>query len=325
MQRHLIHGFTCIRDCGAFPDWGPSLRRIFDRGTLAGPRLLVANLGISQWGNQEGIGPPEILDYNRKLREVISGRDGMIHAVRDRKHSGADFIKTITTGGVLHGQDSRVGMSLFLDEELDAIVAESHRLGMHVACHCHGAEGIDKAVRAGIDTIEHGSYITEEIADKMIQKGLYLIPTQIAGLSLAKPEIMKQIPPEVQDKTKAVIQGMLENHKMAYEKGVQIGLGTDAGTPGNIHGTTALEIAHMVDNVGMSPSRAIQTATIESAKAIKMDNAIGSIEPGKYADLVVCDQNPITDVTVLQDAKNLAHVIKDGKIMAERGKIIYFT
>ena len=323
-QNHLIHGFTCIRDCGGYPDWGPSLRRILDNGTIAGPRLLVANLGIAQWGNQEAIGPLEVLEYQRQLSEVKTGVDGVKHAVRDRKRSGADFIKTLTTGGVLHGMGSKVGTSLFLDEELSAIVEEAHRLGMHVACHAHGREGIYKAVMAGIDTIEHGSYIDEEIAELMIQKGLYLIPTQIAGLSLAKPEILKQLPPEVAKKTKTVLSAVVENHKIAFNKGVRFAIGTDAGTPGNHHGQTASEIKNMVENVGMTPSQALQAATIGSAKAIKMDDMLGSIEQGKFADLVLCDLNPLEEISILEDSKNFAYIIKDGKIMVKHGQITYF-
>ena len=323
-QNHLIHGFTCIRDCGGYPDWGPSLRRILDNGIVAGPRLLVANLGIAQWGNQEAIGPFEVLEYERQLSEVKTGIDGVKHAVRDRKRSGADFIKTLTTGGVLHGMDSKVDTSFFLDEELLAIVEEAHRLGMHVACHAHGREGILRAAMAGIDTIEHGSYIDEEIAELMIQKGLYLIPTQTAGLSLAKPEILKQLPPEVVKKTKTVLSAVVENHKVAFNKGVRFAIGTDAGTPGNHHGHTASEIVNMVENVGMTPSQALQAATIESAKAIKMDDMLGSIEQGKFADLVLCDSNPLEEISILEDSKNFAYIIKDGKIMVEHGQITYF-
>jgi len=323
-QNHLIHGFTCVRDCGGFPDWGPSLRRIFDNGILAGPRLLVANLAIAQYGNQEAIGPLEVLEYDRQLSEVKTGVDGVKHAVRDRKRSGADFIKTLTTGGVLHGMESKVETSLFLDKELLAMVEEAHRLGMHVACHAHGREGIYKAVMAGIDTIEHGSYIDEEIAELMIQKGLYLIPTQIAGLSLAKPEILKQLPPEVAEKTKTVISALVENHKMAFNKGVHFAIGTDAGTPGNHHGNTASEIKNMVENVGMTPSQALQAATIESAKAIKKDDLLGSIEEGKLADLVVCNLNPLQEISILENPNNFAYIIKDGKIMVKHGQITYF-
>jgi len=323
-QRHLISGFTCVRDCGSTPGWAPALRRIFDYGILAGPRLLVADSGIGQWGNQEAIGPNCILDYYKVTGEVQTGVDGVKHAVRDRKRAGADFIKTLTTGGVLHGMESKLGMTLFTEEELVAMVEEAHRLDMHLASHAHGDAGIYHAAKAGIDTIEHGSFISEETANLMIKKGTYLVPTQNAIKNLTKPDILNQMPPEVQQKILATNEQLIKNHKLAFNKGVLFALGTDAGTPGNFHGTTATEITNMVVNVGMTPVQALQTATIQSARAIKMDDKIGSIEKGKLADLVICNTDPLNDITTLENPVNFSHVIKDGKIMAEKGKITYF-
>jgi imidazolonepropionase-like amidohydrolase len=324
-QRHLINGFTCVRDCGSLPDWAPSLRRIFDIGALAGPRLVIANLPITQWGNQEAIGPIEVIEYYGKLTEVKTGIDGIKHTVRDRKRSGADFIKTITTGGVLHGITSKVDTSLFLDEELLAMTEEAHRFEMHVACHAHGREGVYRAIKANIDTIEHGTLIDEETIDLMNKKQTFLIPTHTAALGINKPDILKKLPPEVQIKIEEVVNEMKINHKLAFEKGVPIAIGTDAGTPGNPHGTTAHEIINMIDNVGMTSTQALQAATVQASRAIKMEKKIGSIEAEKFADLIVCNGNPIEDISILKDPKNLLYVIKDGKIMAEKGKITYFN
>ncbi|MFW9819928.1 MAG: amidohydrolase family protein [Candidatus Thorarchaeota archaeon] len=324
-QRHLINGYTCLRDCGSLPEWAPSLRRIFEIGALAGPRIVIANLPITQWGNQEAIGPMEIIEYYGKLTEVKTGIDGIKHAVRDRKRSGADFIKTITTGGVLHGMTSQVDTSLFLNDELLAMTEEAHRLGMHVACHAHGKAGIYKAVEANVDTIEHGTLIDEETIDLMIKKKTFLIPTQAASFGIINPEISKQLPPEVQKKEKQIQQQMITNHKLAFEKGVLFAIGTDAGTPGNPHGTTTLEIINMIENVGMTTTQALQAATLQASKAIKMDKNLGSIKEGKLADLIVCNGNPIEDIYILKDPKNLLFVIKDGIIMAEKGKITYFN
>lgn len=324
-QRHLINGYTCLRDCGSLPDWAPSLRRILDCHALAGPRLVIANLPITQWGNQEAIGPLEVIEYYASLTEVKTGIDGIKHAVRDRKRSGADFIKTITTGGVLHGMASQVDTSLFLHDELLAMTEEAHRLGMHVACHAHGKEGIYKAVKANVDTIEHGTLIDEETIDLMVQKQVFLIPTQAASFGISNPDISKKLPPEVQNKEKQIQQQMITNHKLAFEKGVLFAIGTDAGTPGNPHGSTTSEIINMIENVGMTSTQALQAATFQASKAIKMENRIGSIEAEKFADLVVCSGNPIETISILNDANNLLYVIKDGKIMAEKGKITYFN
>ncbi|MBN1328051.1 MAG: amidohydrolase family protein [Candidatus Heimdallarchaeota archaeon] len=324
-QKHLISGFTCVRDCGSTPGWAPALRRIFDYGILAGPRLLVADDAIVQWGNQEAVGPQCLLDYYKVTGEVQTGIDGVKHAVRDRKRAGADFIKTATTGGVLHGMESKLSMSLFTDEELVAMVEEAHRLDMHLASHAHGDSGIYCAAKAGIDTIEHGSFISEETANLLIKKETYLVPTQNAVKNLIKPEILKQMSLDVQEKILNTNERLKENHKMAFNKGVLFAIGTDAGTPGNFHGTTATEITNMVVNVGMLPEQALQTATIQSARAIKMAEKIGSIEPGKLADILICNTNPIKDITTLENPLNFSYVIKDGKIMVEKGKIVYFN
>ncbi|MHA2368114.1 MAG: metal-dependent hydrolase family protein [Candidatus Hodarchaeales archaeon] len=322
-QKQLVSGVTCVRDCWSAPEWGPSLRRVLNQGVFAGPRLLVANLGITQWGNQEGIGPEWALKEDRETDEVPTGIYGMKHAVRERKHSGSDFIKIATTGGIIHGVDSRLRTSLFMDEEILAITEEAHRLGMHVACHAYGVEGIQKAVEGGVDTLEHGIFINEEIADLMIQKGTYLIPTQVAMKS--PPEALEKFPPEVVKKEKEVSEAMIPNHRLAFEKGVLIAVGTDSGAPVIPHSSTAKEIQNMVENVGMTPSQALQAATIHGARAIKRDDEIGSIEKGKYGDIVICDRNPLEDLSILENPKNIAYVIKDGKIMVRQGKIVYFS
>ncbi|MGC9779468.1 MAG: amidohydrolase family protein [Candidatus Heimdallarchaeota archaeon] len=324
-QKQLTSGFTCVRDCGSSPGWIASLKRILDVGLLAGSRLVVADNGVAQWGNQEAIAPDFMLAYYRQIREVKTGVDGVKHAVRDRKRAGADFIKTLTTGGVLHGMESKLGTSLFTDEELSGMVEEAHRIGMHVASHAHGLEGIYRAVKAGIDTIEHGSFLDEETADLMKKKGSFLVPTQAALLHLLESDILKQMPPEVQVKTKETSKSQMNSHKIAFERGVQVAVGTDAGTPGNYHGRTGSEVKYMVENVGMTPSQALQAATIIGAKCVHLDDKIGVIEKGKIADIVICNKNPLEDITIIENPKNFSHVIKDGKVMVEKGVITYFS
>ncbi|MHA1220626.1 MAG: amidohydrolase family protein, partial [Candidatus Heimdallarchaeota archaeon] len=159
-QQHLVSGFTCVRDCGANPDWSPSLRRILDQGILAGPRLVVSDRFLGQPGTQEFIGPEMYLNYFKENYDIRSGPEGVMDAVRERKLYGSDFIKTATTGGVLHGIESKIDVSFWTDEELQAMATEAHRIGMHIACHANGNEGIYRATKFGIDTIEHGSLMT---------------------------------------------------------------------------------------------------------------------------------------------------------------------
>ncbi len=324
-QKHLASGFTCVRDAGCYKGVISSLKRIINEGVLAGPRLVGSETGIWQWGDSESIGPQALIDFEREVSVVKAGVDNIKYAVRDQKRLGADFIKTATTGGVLHGMESKVSMVLWTDEELVAIREEAHRLGMHVGCHAHGDDGIQAAVRAGIDTIEHGSFISEESAKMMVEKGTYLIPTRLAIACLASSNIHKQMPPEVQKKIMECYNGEKERHTMAFEKGVKIAIGTDAATPGNFHGCTGLEVKLMVDDYGMTPVQAMQAATIEGARAIWLDDKIGSIEKGKFADIVISDKNPLENIDVVTDPKNFSHVIKDGKVMVERGRITYFS
>ncbi|MCG3225655.1 MAG: amidohydrolase family protein [Candidatus Heimdallarchaeota archaeon] len=324
-QKHLASGFTCVRDCGAYKGVVSSLRRIFDYRVLAGPRLVVSENGLGQWGNQESIGPQPILDSYREESVVTAGVDNVVYAVREQKRLGADFIKTLTTGGVLHGMESKVSFSLWTDDELKAMVDEAHRLGMHLASHAHGNAGIIAAVKAGIDTIEHCSLVDEESAKMMIEKGTYLVSTRSAIVCLANPEIIKQLPPEVQQKIIDVGSQAKDNHKMAFEKGVKFAIGTDAGTPGNFHGNTGHELQFMVEDIGMTPVQALQAATIEGAKAIWLEDKIGSIEKGKLADIVICEKNPLEDITAITDVSSLSHVIKDGIVMAKSGAVTYFS
>ncbi|MFX1512482.1 MAG: amidohydrolase family protein [Promethearchaeota archaeon] len=317
-QRHLVAGFTTLRDCGG-ELWGASLRRMFEKNVFYGPRLLVAQKIVSQYGNQEAIGPDELIHSNL-WEHTMSGKDGIIHAVRDRVRSGSDFIKTTTTGAVLGGIDSKLQRSFFTDEELEIMVHEAHRLGLHVASHAHTDEGIYTAVQAGVDTIEHGSLISDDTIDLMIEKGSYLVPTQTSAF-LDKPELMKALPPEVVEKTIEVDKAMFVHHRRAFEKGVKLALGTDAGVPGNPHGTSAREITCMMKNVGMTPAQALQCATIETARAIKLSETIGSIEVNKFADLVVVEENPLTQIEILEDISNISLVIKNGIIMARKGRL----
>ncbi|MFX0124743.1 MAG: amidohydrolase family protein [Candidatus Hodarchaeota archaeon] len=321
-QEHLKAGFTTIRDCGSLTLAPSSLRNLINKGIFPGPRLFVSQNIIAQWGNKEEFGPQDWINILGKREEVISGADGLIHAVRDRKRDGSDFIKTTTTGGVLHGQESKVEFALWNNEELKAMVTEAERLGMHVATHAHGSLGIHNAVQAGIHTIEHGSMITEETASLMTENGTFLVPTQSA-LSFfmnLTTEQRKMFPPEVVKKGEYLAGLTIKNHTMAYKKGVNISLGTDAPVASD-HGNSYHELVLMNKHMGMTTSEALQAATINAARAIKMEAELGSIENGKFADLVVVSRNPLEDLALLEKT-NLDYVIKDGRIMARQGKLI---
>lgn len=322
-QDHLMAGFTTVRDCGG-ERWGSSLKRAIATGLYKGPRLVVAQIGIGQYGSQDMMFPDELLDAFSKDRwyATPSGVDGVTHAVRDRVSIGSDFIKTATTGGITHGAGSKVEKVLFKEDELIAMVCEAHRNGMHVASHAHGDAGIRLAVDAGIDTIEHGSMISEDTADLMIKKGTYLVPTHRAYADRNNPETLAKMEPAAVKKLKALVDVMLECHKIAFEKGVKFALGTDSGVEGAPHGTSAKEISLMVAEVGMDPVQALQCATINAAEAIQLDDSIGSIKVGKAGDVIVVSSNPLDDVTILEDVTNIEYVIKEAKIVAEKGVLV---
>lgn len=319
-QKYLESGFTTLRDCGGHP-WGASLRRAFHQNMFTGPRLLVAQNTIAQWGNQEAMGPSEYIEAQRK-DEVISGPDGVKHAVRERKRSGSDFIKTMTTGGVLHGMESKVGRSLWTQDELKAMVDEADRLGMHVAAHAHGNEGIYQATLAGVRSIEHCSMPSEETLQLMKQKNTYLVATHSPEFLIANEEVAKNLPPEIVVKGKEVLAKRTEAHKLAFEMGIKIALGTDAPV-GRDHCHSATELTLMVKNLGVSPADAIKMATINASEAINLADQVGTIAKNKFADFVILSQDPLQDVQVIENKENIVSVIKDGRVVSQKGILIH--
>jgi len=319
-QRHVISGFTTVRDAGTFANSFPAVKNAMIEMQFAGSRILGSHHFLHQKGRQEDETPDH---YDRSHFGAESGPIGMRTAVRKRISNGADWIKIEATGGVLHGKNSNLEQSFFADDELDAIVSETHRMNRYVLAHCHGDEGIYRSTKAGVDTIEHGTFISEETANLMIERKNAIVATKIAVESLAKPEVFAEMTPGIQNRIREASASMRKNHKIAFDKGVRFALGTDAATPANFHGTGAKEIEYMRDHLEVSNLRALQFATIDAASAIKQLDFLGSIEVGKAADLVVVDGDPIQDVTILQQYKNLNYVIRDGVVMAESGKITY--
>jgi imidazolonepropionase-like amidohydrolase len=309
-KRTLEAGFTTIRNVGADGGADIALRRAITDGMVPGPRIWTARQILSitgGHGDTNGL-RPDLWKEPTWENGIINSVDEARKAVRYQKKYGADLIKFTATGGVLSIGDSADAQQ-FSDEEMRAIVETAHLLNMKVAAHAHGKKGIEAAIKAGVDSIEHGTYSDDETFALFKQHGTYLVPTIIAGKTVAE---MATIPghfePSVQAKAATIgplIQGMF---KRAYAAGVKIAFGTDSGVSN--HGDNAREFGYMVE-AGMPPIEAILAATKSAADLIGASDKIGSIQPGRYADLVAVHGDPLTDIKLLQ---RVTFVMKGGVV-----------
>lgn len=310
----LLAGFTTVRDLGG-TGVNVSLRNAISKGIAVGPRIYAVCKAIAITGGHA--------DPTNGFRNglaatpgpadgVANGPDECRAAVRAQVKNGADCIKITATGGVL--SVARDGSRpQFTEEEITAIVATADDFGIHVAAHAHGDEGMQRAVRGGVRTIEHGTFMTEATMDLMKEKGTWYIPTITAGNSVADSAKNKGYFPDViTPKALHVGPQIANTFAIAYKKGVKIAFGTDAGVfP---HGLNALEFELMVKG-GMPPMETIQCATIRAATVLDEQKRLGSIEPGKFADIVASQDNPIDNIKTLQDIK---FVMKDGKVYKQQ-------
>jgi len=300
----LEAGFTTVRNVGADDFADVALRDEINAGRVPGPHMQVSGpiLGITGGHADENLLPWE---YHVHSQGVADGIPAVQHQVRENIKYGADLIKIAATGGVLSkGDDPQA--SQYTLEEMQAIVADAHRLGRKVAAHAHGAQGILWATEAGVDSIEHGSYINDECIAAMKKHGTYLVPTAYLV------DWMQQyghLPALYQQKMTDVSAAMKANHKRAIAAGVKIALGTDAAV--YPHGLNAHELDVYVNQYGMSPLAAIQTGTLNAADLMGWTNHIGALEPGKWADIIAIDGDPLKDVKVLQ---HVNFVMKSGVV-----------
>jgi len=309
-KRTLMAGFTTVRDLGG-SGVNISLRNAVNAGTVIGPRIFTAGKTIATTG---GHGDPTN-GVKKDLQGDPSPKDGVINgadearkAVRQRYKDGSDLIKITATGGVLSIAKDGSGPQ-FTDDELKAIVETAKDYGFHVAVHAIGAEGTRRAVAAGVTTIEHGSLITESIADLMKEKGTYFCATITAGESISD---LAKIPgyyhPLVVPKALQIGPQDKAAFAMAYKRGVKVAFGTDAGV--YPHGENAREFGYMME-AGMPAMETIQTATMTSATVLGMADKLGSLEAGKIADIVAVDEDPLKNIKTLLKVK---FVMKDGVV-----------
>jgi imidazolonepropionase-like amidohydrolase len=292
----LMAGFTSVRNVGAGGYVDVNLRDAINAGQVPGPHMQVSGpaLGITGGHCDDNLLP---FEYHQVGEGVADGIAAVQQKVRQNIKYGADLIKICATGGVLSKGDDPQAAQYTL-EEMKAIVADAHRLGRKVAAHSHGAQGILWASMAGVDSIEHGSYVNDEDIAEIKKNGTYLVPT----LYLEDWQVEKgSLPPFYHQKMVDVSAVAKNNIKHSMEAGVKIALGTDAAV--YPHGLNAHELDVYVNQLGMAPLAALQSATINAADLMGWSSKTGTLEAGKWADIIAVDKNPLEDVRVLQDVK----------------------
>ncbi len=307
-KKTLLAGFTTVRNPGDNYNSTISLRNAINSGKAVGPRIYSAGKSLATTG---GHADPtngfrhDLMGNPGPESGVINGPDEAWEAIRQHYKDGADFIKLTVTGGVLSVAKSGDNPQ-FTDQELAAVVAAAKDYNFHVAVHAHGAEGMKRAIKAGITTVEHGTYMDKEAMQLMKAKGSYLVPTITAGKWVAdKAQVDGYYPALVRPKAAAIGPQIQDTFAAAYKAGVNIVFGTDAGVfP---HGLNAREFSYMVE-AGMPAMTAIKSATTTAAALLKNDK-IGSIKPGQLADLIAVEDNPLNNISTLE---NVSFVMKDG-------------
>lgn len=314
-EKTLLAGFTSIRNVGA-PDFQDlALRKAINEGWIIGPRILTAAhaIGITGGHCDENGFKPGLFDGDYKTG-IANGVEEVRAAVRYQVKYGADLIKICATGGVLSEGDA-VGATQYTFEEMKAIVDEATKLDRKVAAHAHGTEGIKIAVRAGVASIEHGSFLDEEGAKMMSERGTFLVPTLMAGETvekLAKTGVLKGLRAE---KALAAAAAMRKGIRFAVANRVTIALGTDASVIP--HGTNGHEFTLMVEWGGMRPLDAIVAGTLNAAKLLGTDKTVGSLAAGKYADIVAVPNDPLKDIRRMERP---VFVMKNGVVYKSNEK-----
>lgn len=317
LGRLLTAGITTVRDCGSYT--ALDLKRAVAEGSVPGPRIVACGRFIERtggaddapympvaWAQEGGPWAPRLAD----------GPDEIRKAVREQLRAGADWIKTCTTGAVTTQEGSRPELLEWSDEEIATLVEEAHRLGASVAVHAHANAGIRQALDANADTIEHGTYLDDETARMMADQGKFLVPTLFVLHELAERGAEFGTPAWVLAKAREVTVARQASLEAAFRHGVPIAMGTDIGGQDLMpHGRNAAELALLVA-AGMSPGDAIVAGTSGAARCIGQEAEIGSIEPGRLADLIAVPGDPLHDITLLQD---VPWVMQWGRIVSNRG------
>lgn len=304
--RTLHGGVTTVRDCGAPHGIDFALRRSAEQGLCITPRLVLSGRALCMTGGH---------GWHLLGREV-DGIDQVRRAAREQLKAGADNIKLIASGGILTPGTS-IGNPQFTVDEMRAAVEEAHFAGKTANAHAHGAEGIKRATSAGVDSVEHCYFIDAEGIDMMLARSTVLVATSAAVRNVISFGVAAGIPAHMVAKAESAIAAHISGFKAAHQAGVPLAMGTDSGVPFTRHGHNLDELIYLVE-MGLAPQEAIRVATIESARLLKLDDRIGSLDEGKNADLLVVDGDPLLDVQVLRIAEKIRRVVLNGKTVLDR-------
>ena len=310
-SKTLLAGFTSVRNLGDGGMETISLKKAIDQGLVIGPRIFTSGKTIATTGGHgdptNGMSKDNYVPPSPE-EGVIDSPEDAIKAVRQRYKDGTDGIKITATGGVLSVAKSGENPQ-FTDAELNAIVSTANDYGLWTAAHAHGKEGMKRAVLAGINSIEHGTFMDQEVMQLMKEKGTYYVPTIMAGDWVAeKAKIPNFFPELVRPKAEKIGPQIQSTFAEAYKAGVKIAFGTDSGV--SAHGDNWQEFILMT-NAGMSNKDALRSATIETAKLLRVEDQLGQIKPGMLADIIAFQKNPIEDISTVE---NVIFVMKDGVI-----------
>jgi imidazolonepropionase-like amidohydrolase len=310
VRRIVDSGFTTIRTLGDPGQIDIAVKQAIEAGEILGPRLLASGRAITMTGGHGDMFPPHVTIEG--MGRIVDGPVEARKAAREQLKAGADNIKLMATGGGMSPGPGTVAQLTI--EEMQAAVEEAEKWGKTTAAHAIGTEGIVNALKAGVRTIEHGTFLDEEGIELLLKKGAYLVPT-LAAFKTIKYGKEAGVPEYTIEKVRYFATAHYANLKKAIQAGVKVVTGTDAGTPFNYHGESAYELECLVAN-GLSPMQAIHAATRVAAEALKLQN-IGVLGIGKVADFIAVEGNPLKDITLLQDHGRIKMVVKAGKILKE--------
>ncbi|MCF8012249.1 MAG: amidohydrolase family protein [Clostridiales bacterium] len=306
METTIQAGFTTVRNMGSVDYIDIAVKEAIKQELITGPRVLTSGKIICMHSSGES--------YFSGMYREADGVDENRKAAREQLAEGAEYLKVMATGAIMNPGGVPAAPQLDIDE-IRAVVEEGKKLGKHTAAHAHGAQGIKNAIKAGVRTIEHGTMADDEAIKMMVDNGIYMIPTLSSNYLMLLHGEKDGVPQFMMEKAKEISEIRKKVTRKAIDAGVKIAMGTDAGTPYNYHGKNSLEITRFVDENLINEKDAVIASTRKAAEALDLGDKLGTIEKGKFADLVVLEKNPLEDIHCLLDPENIIMRFKEGVLI----------